>query len=162
MIEITIRKATEADVPELVRQRKLMFESMGIEDYKKLQSTSILSRNFFLDGLRNNKFQGWVAITKEGRIVSNAGVIIDHHPPGPNNLTGKIAYIFNLYTLKDYRRQGIARKIMETILEWIREEEILIVSLHVTNDGEKLYKSLGFTSENTMRLKMEKKQTSKS
>ena len=156
MIEVTIRKATEDDVPELVRQRKLMFESMGIDDHIKLQSTSILSRNYFLEGLKNNKFQGWVAITKEGRIVSNAGVIIDHHPPGPNNLTGKIAYIFNLYTLKEYRRQGIARKIMETILEWIKEEGIPIVSLHVTDDGEKLYKSLGFTSENTMRLKMKK------
>jgi ribosomal protein S18 acetylase RimI-like enzyme len=156
MIEVTIRKATEDDVPELVRQRKLMFESMGIKDHNKLLLTSRLSRRYFLNGLKSNKFQGWVAITKEGRIVSNAGVIIDHHPPGPNNFTGKIAYIFNLYTLKEYRRQGIARKIMETILEWIKEEEILIVSLHVTDNGEKLYKSLGFTAENTMRLKMKK------
>ncbi|MHA1953722.1 MAG: GNAT family N-acetyltransferase [Candidatus Heimdallarchaeaceae archaeon] len=156
MKEVTIRRATEDDVPELVRQRKLMFESMGYDDHNKLQSTSILSRNYFLDGLKNNKFQGWIAVTKEGRIVSNAGVIIDYHPPGPNNLTGKIAYIFNLYTHKEFRRQGIAKKIMETILEWVKSEGISIASLHVTDDGEKLYKGLGFSVENTMRLKIEK------
>jgi ribosomal protein S18 acetylase RimI-like enzyme len=153
---VTIRKATKDDVPEIVRQRKLMFESMGFEDSNKLQSTSILSRKFFLERMENNTFQGWVASTKEGRIVSNAGVIIDHHPPGPNNFSGKIAYIFNLYTIAEFRHQGIAQKIMETILDWIREKEISLVTLHATDDGEELYKSLGFTSGNEMHLKIEK------
>ena len=95
----TIRKANENDIPELVRQRRSMFESMGFDDIQKLQMTSELSSKFFLEQMLSNKFNGWVAITKKGRIVCNAGVIIDHHPPGPNNSTGKIAYIFNLYTL---------------------------------------------------------------
>ena len=156
MTVVTIREATESDIPELVRQRRLMFESMGYEDFHKLQSTSDLSSKFFLEQILNNKFYGWVAITKKGTIVCNAGVIIDHHPPGPNNLTGKIAYIFNLYTLPEFRCQGIARKIMETVLEWTKERAISIVTLHATDDGEKLYKSIGFTQSREMRLNNEK------
>ena len=156
MTVVTIRKATEDDIPELVRQRRLMFESMGFDDLHKLQSTSELSSKFFLEQMQSNKFYGWVAITKKGRIACNAGVIIDHHSPEPNNLTGKIAYIFNLYTLPEFRRQGIARKIMETILEWTNEKTISIVTLHATDDGEKLYKSIGFASSREMRLNIEK------
>jgi len=100
----------------------------------------------------NNRFDGWVAVTKKGRVVSNAVVIIDSHPPGPNNLTGKIAYIFNLYTLPEFRRQGIARKIMETVLEWTKERAISTVALHATDDGEKLYENLGFTLSKEMYL----------
>ena len=33
---VTIRKATENDIPELVRQRRLMFEAMGFKDSQKL------------------------------------------------------------------------------------------------------------------------------
>ena len=132
-----------------------MFESMGFTDLHKLQSTSDVSSKFFLEHMLNNRFYGWVAITKKGRIVSNAGVIIDHHPPGPNNLTGEIAYIFNLFTYPEFRRQVIARKIMETILKWVKDRELSLATLHVTDDGEKLYKSLGFTSSKEMYLNME-------
>ena len=155
MTEVTIRKVTKNDIPEIIKQRRLMFESMGFNNFRILQLTSDQSRKYFLEHMQNNKFYGWVAITKKGRIISNAAVIIDHHPPGPNNLTGKIAYIFNLYTYPEFRQQGIAMKLMKTILKWAKEKNIPLVTLHATDYGEKLYKSLGFTDSREMRLSIE-------
>lgn len=153
---VTIRRATEFDIPELVRQRRLMFEAMGFKDPQKLHMTEQSSKKFFTKNMSCNKFHGWVAVTKAGKIVSNAGIIIDQHPPGPINSTGKIAYIFNLFTLPEFRHQGIARRIMQTILEWIKEVGIVIVTLHATEEGENLYKKLGFTLSKEMHLNTEK------
>lgn len=153
---VTIRKATENDIPELVRQRRLMFEAMGFKDSQKLDMMEEASRKFFIENMACNRFHGWVAVTRTDEIVCNIGIIIDKHPPGPTNLTGKIAYIFNLFTLSEFRRQGIARKIMQNILEWIKKAEIIIVTLYDSEEGENLYKSLGFTLSEEMYLNTEK------
>ncbi len=153
---VTIRKATENDIPELVRQRRLMFEAMGFKDCQRLQMMEQSSEKFFTENISCNRFQGWIAVTKTGEIVGNAGIIIDKHPPGPTNLTGNVAYIFNLYTLPEFRRQGIAKKIMQKILEWIKKAEIIIVTLYASEEGENLYKSLGFTLSEEMYLNTEK------
>jgi GNAT superfamily N-acetyltransferase len=156
LTSITIRKATTIDIPEIVKQRRLMFEAMGFEDTHKLHLTEEASFNFFTEKISCDMFHGWVAVTNTGRIVCNAGLIIDQHPPGPNNLSGKIAYVFNLFTLPDFRRQGIARKIMQTILEWTRELGIIVLTLHATEEGENLYKSLGFIGSTEMYLNTDK------
>ena len=156
MITVTIRKATESDIPVLVRQRRLMFEAMGFKNSPKLHVTEQLSKKFFLENLAGNKFHVWVAVTKTGKIVCNAGIIIDQHPPGPINLTGKIAYLFNLFTLPEFRCQGIAKRMLQTILEWIRDAGIDIVTLHATEDGENLYKNLGFIFSKEMCLNTNK------
>ncbi|MHA1236173.1 MAG: hypothetical protein ACTSQ9_00755 [Candidatus Hodarchaeales archaeon] len=39
MTTVTIRKATESDIPVLVRQRRLMFEAMGYKNSPKLHMT---------------------------------------------------------------------------------------------------------------------------
>jgi len=109
-----------------------------------------------VENIACEKFHGWVAVTKTGKIVCNAGIIIDHHPPGPNNSTGKIAYIFNLFTVPEFRRQGIAKRIVQTILKWIKEAGITIVTLHATNDAKNLYESLGFILSTEMYLNTEK------
>ena len=152
MITVTIRKVTERDIPELVRQRRMMFEAMGFNNSQRLTLTEQESQKFFLERISGNKFHGWVAVTKAGKIVCNAGIIIDQHPPGPINLSGKIAYIFNLFTLPEFRSQGIAKRIMQAILEWIKDVGIDIVTLHATEEGEELYNNLGFILSKEMYL----------
>ena len=69
------------------------------------------------------------------------------------NLSGKIAYVMNLCTLPDYRKQGIARLLMQKVIEWIKKNDLTVVSLHATEMGRKMYEELGFKETNEMRLK---------
>jgi GNAT superfamily N-acetyltransferase len=50
------------------------------------------------------------------------------------------------------RRLGLARLLMETALEWCRNNGIRAVILHSSDDGRPLYQSLGFRPTNEMRL----------
>jgi GNAT superfamily N-acetyltransferase len=62
--------------------------------------------------------------------------------------------ILNVYTDPAYRRRGIARALMETMIDWCRRERFARVTLHASDDGRHLYESLGFEASNEMRLKL--------
>ncbi len=58
-------------------------------------------------------------------------------------------FIQDVFTHPDYRRRGIARRLVETLLDWLREEQVETVELTVaTNNAEaiRLWESLGFRS----------------
>jgi GNAT superfamily N-acetyltransferase len=73
----------------------------------------------------------------------------------PSNADPRRAYIANVYTSSDYRRNGIARRIMQAIVDWCRAEGFKRVALHASPFGRPLYESLGFEPTNEMRLHLE-------
>jgi GNAT superfamily N-acetyltransferase len=58
----------------------------------------------------------------------------------------------NVYTSPAYRRQGLARHILETMLSWCAEQEMDQITLAASNEGRPLYESLGFKQTTEMRL----------
>jgi ribosomal protein S18 acetylase RimI-like enzyme len=153
--EITIRQATVSDIPDLVCLRRVMFESMGFDDPVQLASADAAAAAYFAKSIPAEAFTGWLAITSTGVVVGSGGVVIDQHPPGPGNLSGQVGYIMNLVTAPGYRRQGIARRVMQAMLEWLAERKTRHVTLHATEAGRPLYRELGFVDSNEMRLKVE-------
>jgi GNAT superfamily N-acetyltransferase len=97
-------------------------------------------------------YTGWMAETAKGRVIGGAGVAIYHWPGSPDDPTGRRALVLNVYTETEFRRQGIARTIMETAIDWCREQGLRSVSLHASDFGRALYESMGFRATNEMRL----------
>ena len=152
--ESTIRQATVADVPDLVRLRRTMFEAMGFDDPAQLDAADAAAEAYFSENIPAGSFHGWLAVTSTGVAVSSGGVVIDQHPPGPSNLLGRIGFIMNVVTVPDYRRRGIARRIMQIMLKWLADQDIRRVVLHATEMGRPLYEELGFVNSNEMRLSL--------
>lgn len=63
--------------------------------------------------------------------------------------------ILNVYTEPEFRKQGIARQIMLTILAWVKEQSLRSVNLHASKQGRHLYEKLGFEATNEMRLRFD-------
>ena len=152
---VTIRQATIADVHDLVRLRRMMFEAMGFDDPIQLSASDATTAAYFAEAIPAETFHGWLAITPTGAAIGSGGVVIDQHPPGPGNLSGRVGYIMSLVTVPDYRRRGIARHIMQTMLRWLKEQGIQCVALHATEMGRPLYRDLGFLDSNEMKMRME-------
>jgi ribosomal protein S18 acetylase RimI-like enzyme len=154
---VTIRQATIADIPDLVRLRRMMFEAMEWGDRAELDAMEAASATYFAEAIPGGTFYGWLAVTSAGEALSTGGVILDQHIPTPGNLSGKIGYVLNVVTVPQYRRRGIARRITQTALAWLVEQGIQRVELHTSDDGLPLYESLGFKpTTNEMRLEMGK------
>jgi len=58
--------------------------------------------------------------------------------------TGKRAHLMNVYTAEGYRRQGIARRLVLMLHEEAASRGVTEITLDATNEGRKLYKSLGY------------------
>ena len=80
--------------------------------------------------------------------VSFYTVMPTYHNPG-----GKKVYIMNMYTNPDYRRQGIAYKTLDMLVNISRERGINQISLEATEMGRPLYEKYGFVKmESEMEL----------
>jgi GNAT superfamily N-acetyltransferase len=76
--------------------------------------------------------------------VAGAGLTILPWPPGPRDRSGRLAFVYNVYTERAHRRRGLARRLMETIEDWCRAQGIGQVALQASDEGRPLYESLGY------------------
>lgn len=152
--EYHVRAATIDDIHDITRLRCLMFESMGLDDPEELSAVASSSKEYFFRAMPSGQFHGWLAVTPTGRAVASVGVVVDQHPPGPGNRSGRIAYIMNLCTEPAYRRRGLARVLIQHVMDWIRQQGITVAALHASETGRLLYKQLGFVHSNEMRARL--------
>jgi GNAT superfamily N-acetyltransferase len=102
------------------------------------------------------EYVGFLAsFDKESEIVAGGGVWLRPVLPRPGSLRGAMeGYVLNVYTEPEHRRGGVARGIMNAILDWSRGQRLARVVLHASKEGLPLYEDLGFELTNEYRLKL--------
>jgi GNAT superfamily N-acetyltransferase len=151
--DVVIRNGTVGDVPEILRQRRGMYEDMGYGDPAALDAMVRSCEAYVSKALADGSVRSWLACVDE-HIVGGGAVLISPWPGHPYDLECRRATILNLYVYPEFRRKGIARKLMRTMLRWCEREKFAGVWLHASDDGRHLYEALGFEPSNEMRLKL--------
>jgi GNAT superfamily N-acetyltransferase len=151
--EIVIREAQVNDIPEILRHRVGMYEAMDVGDSESREEMAAASAKALPGALRDGSFRGWLAEV-DGKVVAGGGLFITSWLSHPGDLLCRRATVLNVYTNPEYRRQGIARKLMEVMVEWCRNEGFATVFLHASREGRPLYEKLGFETGNEMRLRL--------
>ena len=152
MSNITIRSATPADIPEILRQRRAMYEDMNYTDAAALTTMAKLTAEYLSQAIPNGTFRAWLAIDDNALPIAGAALIVSPWPAHPYDLECRRATILNVYTNPQHRRRGIARQLMETVISWCKADGLARVTLHASDQGRHLYESLGFEPSNEMRL----------
>lgn len=153
-MEILIRKAGIEDVNHVLHHRRAMFEEMGFRDAGVLDSVDSLSREYFCEALRTGTYSGWLAEELSGRVVGGGGIVVAPWPGYPGENRAERAWILNMYTEPGARRHGVAKRLLEVMVEWCRQRGFSAVSLHASSAGRSLYESIGFHPTNEMTLKL--------
>ncbi|MFZ0957416.1 MAG: GNAT family N-acetyltransferase [Candidatus Sulfotelmatobacter sp.] len=151
--DLHIREATPADIPEILRQRRAMYEDMDYQDAAALSAMVSVTTSYLAKAIAEGSFRSWLA-SIENRTVAGGAIIISPWPAHPYDLECRRATILNVYTDRDHRRRGIARRILQTMIAWCQREGFARVDLHASPEGRHLYESLGFEPSNEMRLKL--------
>lgn len=77
-------------------------------------------------------------------IVSCCFLCVTEKPSSPSFLNGKIGAVLNVYTKPEYRRKGIAGKLLKLLLSDSEKMGLDHVELKATDSGYNLYRSIGF------------------
>lgn len=89
----------------------------------------------------------------DDKVIGTGGVGFFKVMPTYHNPTGKKAYIMNMYTKPEYRRQGIAYQTLDMLVQDSKALGISAISLEATDMGRPLYEKYGFVKmENEMKL----------
>ncbi|HET6177844.1 MAG TPA: GNAT family N-acetyltransferase [Candidatus Sulfotelmatobacter sp.] len=150
---ITIREARLTDIPEILRQRRAMYEDMNYKDSHALTQMAELSALYLARAMPEGSFRAWLACDGD-RTIAGGAVLNSPWPAHPYDLECRRATILNVYTNPEFRRRDIARKLMQTMIAWCQQEGFARVTLHASPDGRHLYESLGFEPTNEMSLKL--------
>ena len=145
---LTIRPATPDDVGIIAEHRARMFQDTGRLDDDRAAAMIALLKPIMRPMLVSGEYTGWLVATKDEAIAGGAGVQMRTLLPRPETDVAREALVVNMYVEPEYRRQGLARRLMEAILAWSREQGIERVSLHASTMGQPLYEALGFTRSN--------------
>jgi GNAT superfamily N-acetyltransferase len=125
-----------------------MFRDMGDlsgdDDFEALRSAS---EEWLAPRLANGEYVGWL-VEQDGAVVAGGGVLLRELWPVPGCCrAGRWAHVGNVYTEPGHRRRGLARLVMETILEWCRSQAIDHVTLAASREGRPLYEALEFEAD---------------
>ena len=143
-----IRRAVQADIPELVRLRAAFAEYLTAGVVLDTKPTSTTWRatcaEVLTQQLTGSTMCVLVVDADEGLAACGFGTIAQMIP-GPHLPDGHLGYVSNVFTEPAHRRRGHSRAIMNGLLSWFRERSVSRVDLHASADAEPLYRALGFT-----------------
>jgi len=129
-----------------------MFFDMGYRDTGALDRMAAAFRPWLQKKMAAGEYLAWLATGPDSSVVAGLGLWLMDWPPHLIGGAAPRGNILNVYTEPEFRRQGIARRLMEIVLNWCRANGVPTVILHASDDGRALYEKLGFRSTNEMRL----------
>lgn len=148
------KRVTMEDIDELVRTRIIVLRAANkLSDDEDMFVVEEESYAYYRRALENREHIAYL-VYDNGKFIGAGGVSFYQVMPTYHNPTGKKAYIMNMYTAPEYRRQGIAFHTLDLLVKNAKEEGVLQIALEATAMGRPLYERYGFVKmEDEMELK---------
>lgn len=133
--------ATKDDMTLLMQIRLEMLKVVNHlpSDYVFDNQLLTYSQTYFEKGNQTT-----VLAVEEDTVVGCATLCYIEMMPTFSHLTGKRGHLMNVYTNSQYRRQGIASKMLDMLIQEAKEKGVTEISLDATDCGKPLYEKFGF------------------
>jgi GNAT superfamily N-acetyltransferase len=143
--EFSLREVTLTDVGKLVQHRRGMFEDMRVGNRRALDASDAVYRKWIKLALRRGTVVGWLAEVR-GQVAASGCIWLQPALPNPERQTPLIRpYLFSMYTEPQFRRMGVASRIVREAIAWSQRNGYPCIILHASKKGRGLYRKHGFT-----------------
>ena len=147
-----IRRATIKDLDRLVENRIKFVSDIG--EISSPEEFSESTRHYFKSHIEKDDLIIWLA-TDNNEIVATVELSIYEIMPTLSNMCGKTGYLLNVWTDENYRRQGLATKLLNNTIKDAKKAGVMSISLKATSQGRPVYEKLGFKMiTNQMEIKI--------
>ncbi len=147
---VTYRMARVDDLPALARLRWEMeverkYATMDFDAYAQAYVAALR------DDIQRGTHVSWLA-EDGGEAVACVALVWWNLAPNFVDAHRKRGFVSNVYTRPAYRRQGISRALMTTLVAWAREQGLRRLFLWASDMGRPLYEDLGFAPSRGLEL----------
>ena len=147
-MNLTYKKATIDDLELLTDTRITVLRAANkLSDNVDMSVVKEESYRYYRDALNNDTHVAYLVFDGND-FVGAGGISFFKVMPTFHNPTGQKAYIMNMYTKPEYRRNGIAYKTLDLLVEEANRKGIFAISLEATDMGRPLYERYGFVKMN--------------
>lgn len=144
MSAFTYLQATPADASAVsAGLSAFLLEFWGAQPPELLAQLHAQHQVYFPEALRQQQCVFWLAYQQE-ELAGSGGILISQRPATFRNPSGKHAYVFGMYTLPPFRKQGICRNILQRLEQSAKELGIGMLELHASPAGAPVYAAQGY------------------
>lgn len=150
-MSIEYRKLRPSDLEIFISMRINQLREEGAEEDIDLRPAL---RDYYTRHMSNGTFVSWLAVDGE-KIVGTSGMSFVEKPPYFGCPSGKIGLLSSMFTDPDYRRHGIAKKLLSLVVDEARNYGCGTVQITASDMGVLLYTDFGFVHNgNFMQYKL--------
>ena len=130
-----------------------MWDDIGGRSPRVLDRADGIYRRWARREIAAGRFLGLLAEDASGRPAASGVLWIAPAHPRPGALSRLTApYIMSMYTEPEFRRRGLASRIVRRMVRWARGRGYARIYLNASTMGRPVYARLGFVVGNEMRL----------
>ncbi len=150
-MEITYRKLEASDLDTFISMRITQLREEGATEDIDLEPAL---KDYYNRHLSDGTFVSWLALDGE-KIIGTSGMSFVEKPPYFSCPTGRIGLLSSMFTDPGYRRMGIAKELLDRVVNEAREYGCGAVHITASDMGVKLYTAYGFVHNgNFMQYKL--------
>ena len=147
-MNLNYRKATLKDIDLLTKSRiEVLRAANGFSDDADMTEVKHQSYEYYRKALHDSTHTAYLVFNSD-RFAGAGGISYYQVMPTFRNPSGNKAYIMNIYTRPEYRRQGIARRMLDILIKDAKASCISFITLEATPMGRPLYEKAGFVPLN--------------
>ena len=145
------RRLTPDDLDIFISMRINQLREEGAKEETDLRPALL---DHYTRHMADGTFVSWLAVD-DGKIVGTSGMSFVEKPPYFGCPSGKIGLLSSMFTDPQYRRRGIARKLLSLVVEEARNYGCGTVQITASDMGVLLYTDFGFVKNgNFMQYKL--------
>lgn len=137
---VEYRKLVDKDLDVLIEMRISQLQEEGAEATFDLKP---YLQDYYIRHLQDNTFVSWLAID-DNKIVGTSGMSFVEKPPYYSCPSGKIGLLSSMYVIKEYRRKGIAKFLLDKVINEAKNFGCATVQITASDMGVLLYTDYGF------------------
>lgn len=148
---IEYRKLTANEIDKFIEIRISQLNEEGSKE--EIDLVPYLNE-YYKKHIADGTFVSWIALDGN-KIVGTSGMSFIEKPPYYGCPNGKIGLLSSMFTYPDYRRMGIAKELLDKVVDEARKAGCGAVQITASDMGMKLYTAYGFKSNrNFMQYKL--------
>ena len=145
-MDISYKKLTTSELDVFIDMRITQLTEEYVSSGKTVSTDVDLQsalKDYYNRHLADGTFVSWLAMDGN-KIIGTSGMSFVEKPPYFGCPTGRLGLLSSMYTNPNYRRMGIAKELLNRVIEEARAYGCGAVHITASDMGVKLYTAYGF------------------